>query len=671
MGVMQVQLRDWANLSEADILRFRGHRRRVEVTDDTGAMTESDTYAMMLTWQGMLIHRHYDHLPYLNEEMIPSNKVGECKDIVYDDETKAIPINMFLRRLLPTMHDPVKVDAVKRLIHIWQNKLNNMSVVMSERSAISATAESVAEFMEDEGIMDIRDSILRKETTIDQGEETFNSYIRKAPTLAKNTVALLARTGGVSVNQAYQKTVMRGSTFDLNNSILPNPIVVPYAHGITNLADSLGERNAAGKALTNNGKALKDSEWFHRKVHILTAVIPSINYMWDCGTKVTVPVKVVNMQMAMGLLGKYRQFDNGHVELIDHETVWNIKTGETVHIRSMAFCNSQNAGVPCGICYGIMKQAIPYNTMMKKSANAGMYSATAICNPMGQGMLSTKHFIRNAVTRQFVPHAKDRNIIYSNGDEIFLQAEVCTPGSDLILRSEIVDVLSDIRSLDVLDNLSLDKLPYFTEVTFRYEIEDIMMGGRTVQQHSAITSVSSRTARFSLEFLKYLLERGWTNEGKKHISIDLSGWNTLAPIFALPYTREDLDMHRARVENFITFNRRNTAWKAQTVTPKIFGETMAEYWSLINQEIRGINMVHIEAMLHACLASDPNRYDYSLSNGNVPKYFLNYQDCIKGRDAGSLMIYENQQNVLNEPKAFMTVNRQPSPLACFFALGVM
>jgi len=669
MSVMEVKLRDWANLQEADTLRFLETRRRVIVTDDEGKQQESDTFVLMLTWQGLIVHRHYNDVPYLLEELIPSNKVGDRPDIVYDDDTKAIPINMFLRRIMPTIHNPVEADAIKRLIHIWQNKLNNLSVVMSERSVISATDVSVAEFMEDEAIMDIRDRILAKEITIDEGEVEFTSLIRNPEYQPNNVMALLARTGAVSINQAYQKTVMRGGTFDLNNRIMPNAVVVPYAHGITNAADSLGERNASGKALSNNGKALKDSEWFHRKAHILTSVFQTILFMDDCGTNVTVPVKIANMQMAMAFLGKYRRLDDGRLQLIDNATVWDIKPGEVIQVRSVAFCNSKHTGKPCGTCYGMMKTAIPFNTMMMRSANVGMYSATAICNPMGQGMLSTKHFIRNAVTKRFEPVSKDRNIIYSNGDDIFLQPELCTPGSELVLRSEIVDVLSDVRSLDNLDSLSVDKLPHFAEVTFRYAVQDIMVGGTTLQQHSAKTSVSSRQARFSLEFLRYLLQVGWSTEGRKHIVIDLSGWNTLAPIFNLPYTREDLDMHRARVENMITFNKRNNAWKQQQVTPKIFGDVLAEYWSLINQEIRGINSVHVESLLYTCLATDPDRYDYSLPGGNSTRRFYNYQDCIKGRGAGMIMIYENQQGVLNDPTTFMTVNRQGSPLECFYTLA--
>lgn len=669
MGVMQVNLREFANLDEAKILRWRGFRMAVEVEDDFGEKHLSDTYSMMLTWQGLIVHRAYNDEPYSIKELVPSNKDGINKDVVYDDRTLATPINNVLERIMPGIHDPVVTDQIKRLIHIWQNKLNNMIVVMSETSVISATAESVAELMEDEGVMAIRDDILAHRIDIDDGEKVFADYIRDSDTLNNNIMALLARTGGVSINQAFQTTVIRGSVFDLNNTINPNAVRVPYAHGITNLADSLGERNSSGKSLINNGKSLKDAEWFHRKVHLLTAVLSDILYMHDCGTTVGVPVKIANGEMALLMMGKYQVMPDGSARLIDRNTIHEVRTGETIYVRSMAFCNSNNPAMPCGTCYGHMKSTIPYNVIMERSANVGMYSGTTLCNPMGQRMLSTKHYIRNATSRAFVPLTRDKNIIYSNGNEIFLKSELCSEGSELILRANIARDLSDLKSLDMLDDVGLDKLPYFNEVTFRYQVEDIMVGGKTTQQHAAQTSVSSRNARFSLDFLRYVLEKGWSVVDKRFISVDLSEWNTLVPMFALPYTREDLDMHRARVENFMTFNKRNTAWRNQVVTPKIFGEVWGEFWSLITQEIKGINMVHIESLLFACLARNPNALSYALTNGTGDKYFASFIKCIINRGAGALLIFETQQSVLNDPKTFMVTDRQGSVLENFWHLA--
>ena len=67
-----------------------------------------------------------------------------------------------------------------------------------------------------------------------------------------------------------------------------------------------------------------------------------------------------------------------------------------------------------------MKTAIPYNVMMQRSANIGMYSGTTLCNPIGQRMLSTKHFLRNTITQRYTVRMLDLSVINSDGDNIFL-----------------------------------------------------------------------------------------------------------------------------------------------------------------------------------------------------------------------------------------------------------
>lgn len=667
---MHVNLREFANLTEAEVLRWRNTRRAVDVTDDEGNVLKSDTYALMLTWQGMIIHRKYPEVPYHISEVIPSPRDEKHKHIVYNDKTLKIPMDYTLGIIGPLIDDPLEMDACKRLIHAWQAKLNNMITVMSERSIMSARAECVDELRLDPGIAEIREKVQTGQISIDEGELLFSDYIRTAESLASNTVALMARTGGVSINQAYQLAGVRGGVFDLPNTILPNAIMSNYSEGIVNQTDVLGDGKSSGMSLISNGRGLKDSEWFHRKTHLATAVIQGILHTQDCGSQDLAQIRISSTEMAVAMLGKHRLTEDGKLELINHKTVRNIKAGDTVTFRTMAFCNSGVVGMPCGKCFGAMKASIPYNAMMRRDANVGMFAATTICNPLGQKMLSTKHFIRNAVTRRFEPAARDRQIITSNGDEIFLKPEMCVEGTRLILRSSIVRDLSDLRSLDVLDDIALDKLAYFSDVTFQYEIEDIMVGGKTIQQHSAQTSVASRTSRFSLGFLQYILDRGWEILDKKHIAVDLKDWNWSDPIFVLPFTRESLDAHRSRVENFMTFNKRNSAWKSQPVTPQIFGEVLGEFWTLINQETKGINIVHAETMLASLLCRKPSELDYSLALGSGEKYFENFMTCVKNRGAGGLMIAEGQQGVLSNIKTFLVKNRQPSPLETFFQHAV-
>lgn len=640
---------------------------KVEVTDDFGKTALTDTYALMLTWVGLIVHRHYPKVKYSIEQLIPSNKAtGEKKSIVYNDDTLAIPINYTLKRVMIDVDDPVENDDIKLMVYNWQCILNNVITVLSEEAVISATAGDVADLMDDPGIVEIIDRVRAGKVSIDEGEDLFAEYIKTSETLDYNTMTLLTRTGGVSINQAYQTVGVRGAVFDLNNSIQPNAIMDNYAKGIGNLADNLGDSRSSGKALVSNGRGLKDSEWFHRKANLFSAVMQGIEHLTDCGTTSRIPITITCKEMIRALMGKYMLNDDGVEELITDKTAKEVKAGTTIQVRSMSFCNLDKAGHVCGKCYGKLKGHMPYNRITETDANIGLYSSTTLCNPLGQKMLSTKHFIRNAVTKAFEVFNKDKDILKTNGDEIYLTKEITRPGTKMILRSSIVKDLSDFRSLDTLDEVTMDKLPHFSEVVFEYEIEDIMIGGTTTQRHPCTTSVSSRQARFSMGFLQFLMDSELQVQDRRFVVVDLAEWNHIEPIFVLPYTREDLDQHRARVENFLTFNKRNTAWRRQVVTPKVFGETLAEFWTLINAETKGINMVYLEVVLAAALTKRPEESSFQLTLGEQEKYFSSFINCIENRGSSTLMIFEKQQSLLNTPKAFLVKDRQPSPLECFF-----
>ena len=659
--MMKVSLREFANLTEDVILRWMGFRIAVEVVDDFGESLKTDTYNLMISWYGLNIHRHWNKEKYSIDEIIQT--------AVYNDNSLATPVNNFLARIMPTMYDPVDTDLVKRLLFAWQAKLNNFLVAFTETSAVSATAECVLEMMDDPGIKEIKEKILNNEITIDEGEGLFIDYVKTAPSLDFNIFTLLARTGGVSYNQAYQQAVMRGAVFDLNNQILPNAITNSYGEGITNLADSLGDSRSAGKALLSNGKALQDSEWFHRKIHLLLAPVIAINHHEDCGSPFLIPSKIDNRAKAIALEGKYMKGEDGNLVLITPAVAKKLTVGETIEIRSIKFCLNHDANTPCRTCYGMMKQAIPYNVIMKRDANVGMFAGTTICNPIGQSLLSTKHFLRNTVTQPFVVDRLDEDVISTNGDDIFIHKKLCCKGTKLVLHNGIVRELSDFRMLDSLDNISQDKMSFFNEVRLEYLIEDPMVGGETVFQKSVRTSVSTRSARLSMDLLEYVLEKGWETHDRKNVSIDLSDWNNKSPLFNLPYMHEDLNVHRERIENFLVFSKRNKVWREQVVSPKLFGQTLDEFWSLINHKFKGNNIVYPEIMLMAVTAANPEQGDYSLKNGDKESYFTSFHQCVGNRGSGTIFIFDNQQGILNKPSSFDVVNRQPSPLECYWRLG--
>jgi len=666
--MIKIGLREFANLPETTVLRWLGYYKSVEVTDDHDEKLITDTQSLLLTWQGMIVHRAYNSFPYSVKEVarifIPGQDLEVC-----EDKLLARPLNQFLPVVMRDMKDPVEADKIKMMIHIWQAKTNNLLTAMTERFAISVTSDDLIEVMEDPGIVDIKTRVLNGTITIDEGETEFITYMATSPTLSNAMLPLLCRTGGTSYNQAYQSIIVRGAVFDLDNSIFPNPIMDSYAEGVVNLADSLAEKNGAGKALITSGKALQGAEWFHRKNQLHAAVVRSVDHFLDCNTDLPVPLKVKSKEFLHACFGKYAVQEDGSLELIDAAFAKKVEVGDTILIRSIPYCTSKDPSQPCGCCVGQMKHAFPYNTMMQMDCNIGIYSATAVCRPIGQGMLSIKHFLRNTVATPFAVRSQDKDAIRTNGDDIFLLKELCMEGTKLIVSSAVTKELTDIRSLDNLDDVTVDKLSYFDEASLSYLEEDIMIGGKTLYQRSVKTSIPSRSARMSKDLLEFIFDNGWEVIDKKFIAIDLSNWHHEQPLFTLPYTQEDMDIYRREVESFMAHSKRNNQWKEQEVTPARFGEVLVEMWEMLNHKFKGINILHCEVLLYAVMAKNPKHGYYGLVNGHAPRYFVSFQNAIWNRGFGTLMIYDHQQNVLNNFSSFLVKERQPSPFEAYWHYG--
>lgn len=658
-----ILLRDYANLTERELLtKWWKNRVKVVVKDDHGETLETDSYVLMVNWYGLSIHRAYNNIPYSIQEVFQAK--------VWNDKTIQRPINWFLQnQLMPLIDDPVETDRIKQMIYEWQIKLNNFLHFFGQGAEISALGYDILDVMDHPSMKSIKERIHSLEITIDEGEAEFKSLILEHEDFDSNTFALLARTGSVSVNQGFQTVIIRGSVFDLNNQILPNPVEASFADGLVNLADALGESKAAGKSLISNGRALEDSEWFHRKLHIVTSVVTDLHHQTDCGTTFTVPIKVLSRDMLSAMKGKYI-VEEGKLVLLTDQTIKRYHKGDVLNMRSVKGCLTHKPGEPCGVCYGKMKASIPYNVIMMKSANPGMYSATAIAERIGQALLSTKHFMRHTQTIPFFVKPTDADVISSDTNYIFLNKEMCRKGTKVILDGLIGSELSDFRNLESLDEINFDQLRTFPSVAFEYETEDPMTEGIAITQRNITTSVSSRSARMSREFIEYAIVKGWEKD-KKLITVDLSDYRSEDPLFFLPYVHEDLDQYRRQIEGFVSFSNRNNAWKQREITPEIFGEVLGEMWSLVNRKFAGINIIHSEIILYSLLTRDPFNGLYRIPRGDEPQYFSAFTHCINNRGIGTLAIYQKQNQILESPETYDIKERQGGAFECYLAPAVL
>lgn len=680
--MIEVKISEFANWPEKQMLQWLGCPCLPAIaTDDNGEKVNTNTCDLMMSWYGLQVHRMFESItkiPYSVKEII--------KTYIYNDDTIQSPLNHYIYQALEKEHNLNNTDYMKQLLFAWKSKLYNFFIVFGETGVVSATAECVMEVIDHPYIVQMKKDILDGKISIDEGESLFKQFVRDTKDLDDNVFIMMCKTGGVSVNQGYQMTVIRGNVFDISKRILPNAIESSYADGIVNLADSLGEKCAAGVSLQSNGKALKDSEWLHRRLHVANDVIMGIHDDYDCGSQRGAVIKIRSHALLRALEGKYVFEEDGTVTPIVKSNIKRWKVGDTIKIRSTSFCDHLVDGKPCKTCLGLMKAAIPYNAIMQRSANLGMFSSTAIQRPVGQGLLSNKHFMRNSVTIPFEVDMADSNIIRIKGsfergrvmfkddgdlDEnfIYLNPAMIREGTKLVLTAAFASELSDIINMESLNEVNFEQLTSFTQATFVYEETDPMLDTKCQIQRTARVSAKTRVSKLSKEFLEYVMENGWETVDKKFVHVDLSKLPTTCPVFFLPSVHEDLDVYRKEIESFVMFSGRNRQWMNSPVTEETFGATLSEFWTLIDRKFKDINIIHAETMLSALQAHDP-KTTYRLPSSEETRYFRSFSNCIQNRGMGHVLIYQDANNVFGRISSYTMKNRQAGQLECYWNVGV-
>lgn len=663
-----IKLREFANLSLISMLQFTERRYKVEVLDDKGDKEITDSWMLALTWFSLILHRHFNDLPYhINELAVLKSKEG--RQAFIDDGVLQKPLDNFLERLMPLYDDPKFYDFVKQLVFTWLNQSHNYLAIKGETGVVSARAVDIVHVYRNPKIADLKQRVLERKTTLADAGVEFENIMMTEPDFDKSVFGLLYRTRSVNSTQSFQLIISRGDVFDLNNVILPNTVMTSYADGITNLADSLGDSKGAGFSLISNGSALQDSEWFHKKIHNVSQVVQGVNYQTDCGSTVGPVLKIISSEFKKALVGRWTINEDGTNTLLDYNEIKKLETGSTIRIRDVAWCSDSKGGKPCSKCFGKMESALPYNPYTGKSAVPGLFYGSTFAEPIGQSILKTKHRIGTATSVGFTVIPQDAKYIATDetGDFIYFHKDILNEDSDpfIILDKDTQQDFSDFQFMDSIDDLDATRLRTYETVKLRVNIVNPMMDNAKATHYPILTTtVASRDARMTKTFIAYLLSKPMVEEGKT-FKISLKDYDFKEPAFELPQVNENLDAYRKRVENYLKFATLNRRWDAK-VTPELHGEIFIGFWKVVDEKYKEASSIMHSIFLWSCMARDPEHLDFGLPIGDEPRNFISLHDAVLNRGLGNSLLYGWQaSSLLGHPNNMMIKNRQGGALEAF------
>lgn len=661
-----IQLRSFSEMKVLDMINFCETRREITVIDDLKEEVVTDTMILGANWFGLIMHRHFPEEPYLAEEVLELSGQNGYPTFLNDVHANK-PCNLFMRRIMLKYEDPHFYDLIKQLLFVFQNLLHNYLSVLGEHGVVSARSVDVNRIYRHAKMKQIRKERRENKMTQDEAMIVFDRVLLTEKDFDTSVFALLYRTKALDRIQSYQMIIERGSVFDINNAVLPFNIDTPYCEGITNVADSLGDSKGAGFSLISNGAALQDSEWFHMKIHNLAQIVKSIQYQTDCGSTKGAVVTVISKDFKDSLMGKYRIMEDGSTELIHYGTIGKIKVGETIKIRSVAWCNVSHDGKPCSVCFGRMASAIPYNIYTKRSAVPGIFYGSTFGERIGQNILKTKHRIGSAMTIPFIPRKEDDKYIHSDGDYIFFQEKFLTKEKSPYIVLDRLTCLdfADFIAMENVEDLDPNHLRTYDEIQINVRVPNPMFEGRFgLESHVIETVVGSRKARMTQEFIAFLKDKKFEEEGRI-MKVSLVGWDSEQPAYELPFINEDLDAYRRRVEDSLKFINLKGLIDVN-VDEVSHGEQLIQFWKVVNEQSKDSNIIIHDIFLWACMCRDPKNLDYSTPTADEDRVFVSFHDCIMNRGQGNSLMYGWQSKSLTgSPANFMVKRTQGGVLEGF------
>lgn len=192
---------------------------------------------------------------------------------------------------------------------------------------------------------------------------------------------------GINKNQLAQLSIMGGLKPDIEGNVNPEPIDSNFIYGGLNSIQNFYIDGQAGcKPVILNKTVMGRSGYFSYKAMTLSSNFKLSQTTTDCHSKRAVKFEVKTKKHLQKIDKRYYVGEDGKLKVVNAKTDKHL-IGTTILMRDPTTCCAKD-GI-CHVCYGDL-----YYTNKDRHFNAGRFAATQIANPIGQGILSSKHMLK-------------------------------------------------------------------------------------------------------------------------------------------------------------------------------------------------------------------------------------------------------------------------------------
>lgn len=502
-------------------------------------------------------------------------------------------------------------------------------------------------------IKDLHSALLEKsyvsEEDISRTLGTMAKIIKSDPILRKHPVVRAVQCGVIRLPQVLQIIGPLGHRGDVDGKIYNPPILNGYGHGINNLRDALVESRESSRNLFYQKKPMRDSEWGNRIVQIMAVVYQNI-HEGDCGSQEYLTLTLQSPKNVDDSAGAFR-YDEPTKSLIPIRVGDYHLVGKTVQVRSIFRCRHPDRYGFCSTCTGELSYSIPQGTMI------GHTSCTVLLGQVGQLILSQKHYSSAGVAMRLQLPTTSLQYLAPDEDgmEVRLSKSMIGSKFNLLFSDKEVRDLLDANYVEDINKLRAERLSSLSTIGI-----EVSSGGRRSVTEVSLGNSSNKPS-FSLNFIRYLRDKGWQINDLNQYVVDMADWNFDEPLFVMPLAQFSAPMYMAQIQAFIKGGDEQAGTKADNVLRySEMGAALMALSDIVGLKL-SVNILHLQVILQAIKAEDPVANDYRPPADKSAGFPRKFSDLMFNRSMAIALAYQGHGKVPFLHSSFIPSPRPPHP----------
>ena len=625
---------------------------------DDGAQVQTNHRHLYLSSLFFELNAKYD-LPILGHHLIETTLKGKpmSTSTVSDHLTK-------YSRDICTMapyHGEQTIKQMSRDIIEMNNKVHNIMTTVSMSSQVSISILDFLDVVHHPDVATIFDEVTTNKIPIKVAYSRMSKFLNTTADLPGNNVLRAVRTKMANENQVMQCLMVRGFPTEVNGDIMPLAVMTNFTKGMRKVYDYVAETRSAAKSYYFTEEPMQKSEYFARRLQLVTMNVQRLHYGHDCGSTSYMRWPVIKAPQfdAEGIL-TYPGDLNFMTGIYYVDEVTNtLKTikGDEKHlydkpllIRSVLTCKHHDKGGTCEVCFGELARNIP------PTSNLGHTCACVMTQQSTQSVLSNKHLDASSVAVALVLEQMAMQY-FERPDKhqtLKVKAYYQDKGLKLTLDKDNVRGITDLEFVENIDRLNHSRITAVINALFTHEER-----GKQISNIVRIAQ-SARRGYLSKDFLKYVKVKGYTLDPKGNFVFDMSEWNYKQPVFQFTKKEQNYSQHSQEIAVMIESSMEEITEREKPDSPQ---QTLYELFNLVNHKLN-VHLSCLQVIIYAFMI--PEKGNYDLARGAKSPVLGVYNQIMANRSLSAAYIYKDLAKVMTSVGSFSKNNRPDHPVDVYF-----